>query len=258
VSVVDVVAQDISYWHLIAEASLVVKLVMLILVGAIWSALVIIFNRMQVLGKAKRTFFRFEDKFWSGIDLTQLYRDVSSKGDNISGGEQIFKAGFKEFSRLRQTPGADNDSVMVATQRAMRVTMNREADKLDKHLTILATIGSISPYIGLFGTVWGIMNSFLGLASQSQASIATVAPGIAEALIATAMGLLAAIPAVIAYNRYSHQADSIVGNYENFVEEFTSILQRQLHLSNQQASQAPAQKPASSQLKQTPVKDKAE
>ena len=186
-----------------------------------------------MLGSAIRTFLRFEDKFWSGIDLTQLYREISQKGEKISGGEVIFKAGFKEFSRLRQMPSADDEAVMVGTQRAMRVAMNREAEKLDKHLSILATIGSTSPYVGLFGTVWGIMNSFRGLATESQATLATVAPGIAEALIATAMGLLAAIPGVIAYNRFSHQADQIVSNYENFVEEFASILHRQLHVSKQ-------------------------
>ena len=220
--------EDMSYWSLISEASLVVQLIMLILLVSVWAVFVIVFNRVQVLGSASRTFVRFEDKFWSGIDLTQLYREISQKGEKISGGEVIFKAGFKGFSRLRQMPSADDEAVMVGTQRAMRVAMNREAEKLDKHLSILATIGSTSPYVGLFGTVWGIMNSFRGLATESQATLATVAPGIAEALIATAMGLFAAIPAVIAYNRYADQVARLEVRYDTFREEFAAILQRSI------------------------------
>jgi biopolymer transport protein TolQ len=176
----------------------------------------------------------FEKRFWSGMDLSQLFRDGSNQQkDNqpLVGMESIFRAGFKEFMRLRQQSGVNSDSVMEGTQRAMRVAYSREEEKLERNLAFLATVGSVTPYIGLFGTVIGIMNSFISLATQSQATLQVVAPGIAEALIATAMGLFAAIPAVVAYNRYSARVESITNNYVTFTEEFASILHRQVYSS---------------------------
>src|SRR5690606_32734588 len=171
----------------------------------------------------------FEERFWSGMDLNQLFREVSGSADANSGLESIFRAGFKEFTRLRQQSGVDPDAVMEGTNRAMRVAVSRENEKLNNNLSFLATVGSTSPYVGLFGTVWGIMNSFRGLAQMQQATLATVAPGISEALVATAMGLFAAIPAVIAYNRFSTNSDKLVTQYETFAEEFASILHRKVH-----------------------------
>ena len=219
----------LSIWSLVADASLLVQLVMLTLVLASVVSWVIIFQRGRVLGLAKKTSLKFEDRFWSGMDLNQLYREATATPNPNSGMEQIFRAGFKEFTRLRQQQGVDRDALMEGTQRAMRVAMSRELDRLEAHLPFLATVGSTSPYIGLFGTVWGIMNSFRGLAQLQQATIATVAPGISEALIATAMGLFAAIPAVIAYNRFSARTDNLANSYQTFAEEFFSILHRKVH-----------------------------
>ncbi len=235
-------SEQMSFWSLISSASIVVQLVMLVLVLASIVSWVMIFERAQVFSKARRGFNQFEEKFWSGMDLTQLYRQLNANPDS-HGAETIFKAGFKEFTRLRQQASADPEAIMVGTQRAMRVAANKEGDKLDNHLPFLATVGSTSPYIGLFGTVWGIMNSFRGLANASQATLATVAPGISEALIATAMGLFAAIPAVMAYNRFASRADKIVASYDTFSEEFSAILNRQLHvvLSQQSAKKASVQ-----------------
>lgn len=218
-----------SLWSLIANASFLVQMVMLLLLAASVSSWVMIFQRAKVLRIAKRKLMAFEDQFWSGIDLSQLYADVSKKRDAQSGVENIFCAGLKEFTRLRQRTGADPEAVMDGVQRVMRVALAREEEKLETHLSFLATVGSISPYIGLFGTVWGIMNSFRGLANVQQATLATVAPGISEALIATAMGLFAAIPAVMAYNRYSATADFLANRYETFADEFSSILHRKVH-----------------------------
>src|SRR5690606_10571047 len=180
-------------------------------------------------------FHEFEDIFWSGVDLNQLFGEINAKlQDNIriDGLESVFRSGFREFNRLLQQRGADPDMVMEGTERAMRVALSREEEKLNVSLPFLASVASVSPYIGLFGTVWGIMQSFRGLANVQQATLATVAPGIAEALIATAMGLFAAIPAVLAYNRYSAQADRLYSNYETFAEEFSSILHRRVHSGN--------------------------
>lgn len=225
-----------SVWGLIASASLVVQLVMLLLVFASVSSWVIIFQRSRVLRNARKVRATFEELFWSGVDLSQLYRQVTLEGRKIQGIEHIFTAGIKEFTRLRQTTNIDPDAVMEGVQRAMRVALYREEEKLEQHLPYLATVGSISPYVGLFGTVWGIMHSFIGLAEVQQATLATVAPGIAEALIATAIGLAAAIPAVIAYNRFSTTADTLSSNYENFADEFTSILHRKVHVRDGGAS----------------------
>ena len=185
-----------------------------------------IFRRRKALIDAVADTKKFEDKFWSGIDLSKLYNEVSAKV-TVSGVEALFKAGFKEFARLHKTNSRQPAAVMEGTQRAMRVGLSREVERLEMHLPFLATVGSISPYIGLFGTVWGIMNSFIALGAVEQATLAMVAPGIAEALIATAIGLFAAIPAVIAYNKFSHQVEMLESSYANFVEEFANILHRQ-------------------------------
>jgi len=224
---------NMSVWSLISHASLVVQLVMLTLVAASVISWVMIFQRSTAIRAAKRALDNFEDRFWSGIDLSKLYRQAGSNPDPDSGLEQIFRAGFKEFSRLRQQPGVDPDAVMDGVSRAMRVAISREEEKLETALPFLATVGSTSPYIGLFGTVWGIMNSFLGLSQVQQATLATVAPGIAEALIATAIGLFAAIPAVIAYNRFSARGEMLIGRYYTFADEFQAILHRKVHTSEE-------------------------
>ncbi len=220
--------EQLSVWYLIGQAGIVVQLVMLILVLASVGSWGIIFQRLQIFRKSRDALGGFEERFWSGMDLGQLYKEVCASPTPHSGVENVFRAGFKEFTRLRQQ-SHDGEAVMDGTQRAMKVALSREMEKLEKHLPFLATVGSTSPYIGLFGTVWGIMNSFLGLAQVQQPTLQTVAPGIAEALIATAMGLFAAIPAVIAYNRFVANADSLVKNYETFAEEFASILHRRVH-----------------------------
>ncbi len=220
--------EPLSFWSLIANASVVVQLVMLILLAASVISWVMIVQRYLYFRRAQQQMHLFEDQFWSGMDLSELYRrDV--KAEQMSGAEAIFRAGFKEYSRLKQQSGADADAVMEGCARSMRVALSREEEKLDKHLSFLATVGSTSPYIGLFGTVWGIMNSFRGLANVQQAAISTVAPGISEALVATAIGLFAAIPAVMAYNRFATHSDTLLKQYQNFSEEFTSILHRQAH-----------------------------
>jgi len=224
------VQQEISIVGLIWDASFIVQLVMLVLFLASVVSWYFIFQRGAFFKAAKTDQLKFEERFWSGMDLTQLYKEAGG-GQASSGVELIFKAGFKEFNRLKQQAGIEADAVMEGTQRAMRVALSRESERLDMHLPFLATVGSTSPYIGLFGTVWGIMNSFLGLAQQQQATLATVAPGISEALIATAMGLFAAIPAVISYNRFSSRADALYSSYETFADEFSSILHRNIHSS---------------------------
>ncbi len=226
---------ELSVWYLIANAGLLVQLVMLLLALASIMSWALIFQRLQVFRKAKRAQLAFEERFWSGMDLGQLYREVNSDPTPFSGMESLFRAGFKEFSRLRQQ-SRDADAVMEGTQRAMRVAFSREQERLETSLPFLATVGSTSPYVGLFGTVWGIMNSFRGLAQVQQATLATVAPGISEALIATAMGLFAAIPAVIAYNRFSAMSDALLKNYETFADEFSSILHRRVHQSEKGAA----------------------
>ncbi len=223
------VVDQMSMWSLISNASLVVQFVMLILVGASITSWVIIFQRSQLLRSARNSLNIFEDRFWSGVDLSKLYRQVSTEPDLDSGVEQIFRAGFKEFSRLSQQQGANPESVMDGVARSMRVAISHEEEKLEQSLPFLATVGSTSPYIGLFGTVWGIMNSFRGLAQVQQATLATVAPGIAEALIATAIGLFAAIPAVIAYNRFAARGENLIARYYTFADEFQAILHRKVH-----------------------------
>lgn len=225
---------ELSVWHLIASAGILVQLVMLLLVLASIISWALIVQRIQVFRKARQAQLDFENRFWSGMDLGQLYKEVNDNPTPYSGLESVFRAGFKEFSRLRQQ-SRDADAVMEGAQRAMRVAFSREQERLEMHLPFLATVGSTSPYVGLFGTVWGIMNSFRGLAQVQQATLATVAPGISEALIATAMGLFAAIPAVVAYNRFASRSESLLKNYETFAEEFSSILHRRVHSSEQAA-----------------------
>lgn len=219
---------ELSVWSLVSNAGVLVQLVMLLLAAASVMSWALIFQRLQVYRKARQAQFAFEERFWSGMDLGQLYREVNAEPTPFSGMESVFRAGFKEFSRLRQQ-SRDADAVMEGAQRAMRVAFYREQERLETHLPFLATVGSTSPYVGLFGTVWGIMNSFRGLAQVQQATLATVAPGISEALIATAMGLFAAIPAVVAYNRFSTRSDALLKSYETFAEEFSSILHRRVH-----------------------------
>ena len=222
----------ISLIDLILDASGAVQIVMLILFFLSIASWVIIVQRWLVLSSARTSVFSFEQRFWSGMDLSQLYKEGSQmQQDNmqIVGMENIFRAGFKEFMRLRQQGAVDGEAIMEGAQRAMRVAYSREEEKLEKHLAFLATVGSVYPYVGLFGTVIGIMNSFLGLATQAQATLQVVAPGIAEALFATGMGLFAAIPAVVAFNRYSALLDMVTSSYITFSDEFSSILHRQIH-----------------------------
>lgn len=223
-----VLNESMSFWSLISNAGIVVQLVMFILFAASCISWCMIIQRVLFFKSATKAVNEFEDEFWSGVDLSELYRREMDS-DSLSGCEAIFRAGFKEFSRLTQLHGADADAVMEGAQRAMRVALSKEEDKLDKHLPFLATVGSTSPYIGLFGTVWGIMNSFRSLANMQQATISTVAPGISEALIATAIGLFAAIPAVMAYNRFAAKSDILLKRHQTYMEEFSSILHRQAH-----------------------------
>ncbi|GAA0853433.1 protein TolQ [Aliiglaciecola litoralis] len=219
-------SSNLSFFDLFLQASLLVQLVMLLLLGISVVSWAFIFQRAKILRNAKSETKKFEDKFWSGVDLNKLYQELSAR-QSVHGMASLFCAGFKEYMRLRKANVGSSEAIMDGTYRAMRVSLSREVDHLEANLSFLATAGSISPYIGLFGTVWGIMNSFIALGEVQQATLAMVAPGIAEALIATAMGLFAAIPAVIAYNRFSNQVEKLENSYGNFMEEFSSILHRQ-------------------------------
>lgn len=218
---------ELSFLDLFLHASLLVQLVMLTLLAMSVISWAMIFQRIKILGNAEIQAKKFEDRFWSGIDLAKLYNEVAARTTAQTGLESLFKSGFKEFSRLRNNNIGTTEVILDGTHRSMRVALSREVETLENNLSFLATVGSISPYIGLFGTVWGIMNSFIALGAVQQATLAMVAPGIAEALIATAMGLFAAIPAVIAYNRFSHRVERLENNYGNFMEEFSNILHRQ-------------------------------
>ena len=220
------VANDMSLFTLIAGASLPVQLVMVILLITSIFSWWYIFIKVATIKRAETESEDFENKFWSGGDLNKLYESVTAGRRKPQGMASIFEAGFKEFIRHKQQGKMEISDVMEGSRRAMRAAYNRELDDLDAHLPFLASVGSVSPYIGLFGTVWGIMNSFRGLSSVAQATLSQVAPGIAEALIATAIGLFAAIPAVIAYNRFASNVDRLSVRYESFMEEFTNILQR--------------------------------
>jgi biopolymer transport protein TolQ len=221
------VKTDLSLVTLVIEASILVQLVLLILLVASIASWYFIFRKRSQLALAQRTADSFEEAFWSGGDLVAIFQRLDRKDAALVGIERIFHAGFREFAKLRQQKNIGVNAMIESTERVMRITLNREIDALELHLAFLATVGSTSPYVGLFGTVWGIMNSFRALGNVQQATLAMVAPGIAEALIATAMGLFAAIPAVIAYNRYATQIERLHSRYDIFKEEFTSILERQ-------------------------------
>jgi biopolymer transport protein TolQ len=220
---------DLSMTSLVLGASLLVKLVMLLLLlASLWSWTVI-FTKRALIRRARRDADGFEERFWSAGDLTDLYNRITERGHEPAGLERIFEAGIKEFARLRQQDGIEPMAILEGAQRSMRVALNREIEDLEESLPLLATVGSVSPYLGLFGTVWGIMNAFQALGNVHQATLAMVAPGISEALVATAMGLFAAIPAVVGYNRYSSEIDYLFSRYDLFLEEFYSILHRQAH-----------------------------
>lgn len=218
---------DMNMFDLFLKASLLVKLVMLVLVCFSIASWAIMIQRTRILNRAMRDTEAFEDKFWSGIELSQLYQESQSRRDFLNGSEQIFYSGFKEFARLHCANSSAPKGVIEGASRAMRISLSREIEGLETHIPFLGTVGSISPYIGLFGTVWGIMHAFIGLGAVKQATLQMVAPGIAEALIATAIGLFAAIPAVMAYNRLNLRVNKLEQNYTNFMEEFIAILHRQ-------------------------------
>ncbi len=218
---------DMSVWHLVSNASFVVQLVMLSLIAAsVWSWS-IIFQRRALYRKATMAADAFDTEFWSGGDISALHARMA-RTQGLQGQANIFHDGFKEFMRLREK-GLDADAIMQGATRSMRIALTQEQSRLEASLNFLASVGSTSPYVGLFGTVWGIMSSFMGLAKVQQATLAVVAPGIAEALIATAIGLFAAIPAVLAYNRFSAASNDLMTRYETFADEFLGILHREAH-----------------------------
>ncbi|MGE5526643.1 MAG: protein TolQ [Rhodospirillaceae bacterium] len=214
---------------LITNASVLVQLVMAGLLIASLFSWYYIFLKVIMLKRAGRQAEEFERRFWSGAELNDLYQRALGSRTEAGSQERIFEAGFREFVKLHKQPGMDVAAIMDGTRRAMRATYQRELDRLESHLSFLASVGSVSPYVGLFGTVWGIMNAFRGLANVAQATLGHVAPGIAEALVATAMGLFAAIPAVVAYNRFAGDVNRLATRFESFMEEFSNILQRQVH-----------------------------
>jgi biopolymer transport protein TolQ len=218
--------QDLDIWTLIVHASFVVKVVMALLLLVSFMSWMFIFQKWIVLRRALRQTLRFEREFWGGQELAALYQGAVNQRHTIGSLERVFEAGYREFAKLRGQRTEASDMVDGA-RRAMRATFQREMDYLERHLAFLASTGSVSPYVGLFGTVWGIMHAFRSLANVQQATLAQVAPGIAEALVATAIGLFAAIPAVVAYNRYSHDVERLGTRFESFMEEFSNILHRQ-------------------------------
>ena len=229
--------QDLDIFQLVLHASLVVQLVMLLLMLvsiASWSA---IFRKIFALQRVKSLNEVFEREFWSGSRLNELYTTAASKGVNSGPMERIFASGMREFQKLRERRVNDVATLMDGARRAMRASFQREMDEVESNLSFLASVGSVSPYVGLFGTVWGIMHAFTGLAALQQVTLATVAPGIAEALVATAIGLFAAIPAVVAYNRFARDLERIAISQETFIEEFSNILQR--NVSAQATTSAP-------------------
>ena len=222
------VSQDLSILHLIINASAVVQIVMLLLSGVSFMSWYYIFRKWFTIRKARTQTEQFERDFWSGGDLNNLYQSAVNNRHGTGSMERVFESGFREFTKLRSQKNLDPKDVIDGSRRAMRATYQRELDMLDAHLAYLASVGSVSPYVGLFGTVWGIMHAFRGLSNVGQATLSAVAPGIAEALVATAIGLFAAIPAVVAYNRFSHEIDRLATRFESFMEEFSNILQRQM------------------------------
>ena len=223
------VTQDLSMLTLIWNASVVVQIVMALLLVVSFMSWYYIFYKYFTIRKSREKTEQFERDFWSGNDLGALYQSAVNHRHSTGSLERIFEAGFREYTKLRPQRAADPSVLVDGARRAMRATYQREMDRLESHLAFLASVGSVSPYVGLLGTVWGIMHSFRGLANVHQATLAAVAPGIAEALVATAIGLFAAIPAVVAYNRYSHDVDRLAVRFESFMEEFSNIIQRQAH-----------------------------
>ena len=220
---------ELSLIELVINASLLVQIVMLVLILASIISWAVIVRKYVLLRHARKMAQDFEEIFWSGKDLVSMYNQLNTLKVEPMGMERIFQLGFREFARLRNhEDGLERRIIIEGAERAMRIAISREMDLLELHLPFLATVGSTSPYIGLFGTVWGIMQSFRALGNVSQATLAMVAPGISEALIATAMGLFAAIPAVVAYNRYVNETERLANRYEIFAEEFSTILQRQI------------------------------
>ena len=218
--------QDLSILHRVLNASLVVQLVMLLLILISVSSWAAIFRKLFALKRVKALNDTFEREFWSGTSLNDLFA-AAAKNARLSGPmERIFASGMREYQKLRERRITDASTLMDGARRAMRASFQREMDVVEINLSFLASVGSVSPYVGLFGTVWGIMHSFNGLASLQQVTLATVAPGIAEALVSTAIGLFAAIPAVVAYNRFAREIDRIAITLETFIEEFSNILQR--------------------------------
>jgi biopolymer transport protein TolQ len=230
---------DLSVFELIRDASIVVQLVMALLLAASVASWMIILRKRNELHQTRSDADKFEEEFWAGGDLTAMYRKIEGRKGSVQGVATIFESGFREFGRMRQH-GVSAEQIIEVSRRAMRAALLKETDRLEKSLSMLATIGSTSPYVGLFGTVWGIMSAFHGLGNAAQVTLAQVAPGISEALVATAMGLFAAIPAVIFYNRYADQVSRLELRYDTFVEELSTILQR--HASARPA--APASKEA--------------
>ncbi|MBK7685835.1 MAG: protein TolQ [Rhodocyclaceae bacterium] len=222
------VSQDLSIIELILNASLVVKLVMLLLIGVSLVSWYWIFRKAFAIRDARLRTDQFERDFWSGGDLNAMFQSAVNNRHETGALERIFESGYREFTKLRGQTSLDTKAVVDGARRAMRATYQRELDDLDAHLSFLASVGSVSPYVGLLGTVWGIMHSFRGLSNMTTATLSAVAPGIAEALVATAIGLFAAIPAVVAYNRFAHDVDRISVRFESFMEEFSNILQRQI------------------------------
>ncbi len=222
-------SQNMSVISLITGASVLVQIVLLLLLLASMFSWYYIFLKIFMLKRATRLANEFEKDFWSGGDLNELYQRAVNSRASAGSLERIFEAGFREFSKHKKQSGTDVGVLMDGTRRAMRATYQREMDTLESYLPFLASVGSVSPYVGLFGTVWGIMNAFRGLANVAQATLAHVAPGIAEALIATAMGLFAAIPAVVAYNHFAGDVNRLATRFDSFMEEFSNILQRQVH-----------------------------
>ena len=221
------VTQDLDIITLILHASIVVKVVMALLLVVSFMSWMFIFQKWFSIRRAVRQTEKFEREFWGGSDLLALYQGAVNHRHSIGSLERIFEAGFREFAKLRGQRGTETSDMVDGARRAMRATFQREMDYIERHLAFLASTGSVSPYVGLFGTVWGIMHAFRSLANVQQATLAQVAPGIAEALVATAIGLFAAIPAVVAYNRYSYDIDRLANRFQSFMEEFSNILHRQ-------------------------------
>ena len=234
--------QDLSIFNLILNASWVVQFVVLLLVGVSIASWAAIFRKIMSLKRVQRLNDEFDREFWSGTSLNDLFAGAAQNAKHSGAMERIFASGMREYQKLRERRILDPGTLLDGARRAMRASYQRELDAIEANLSFLATVGSVSPYVGLFGTVWGIMHAFTGLAALEQVTLSTVAPGIAEALVATAIGLFAAIPAVVAYNRFAHDIDRIANRLETFIEEFSNILQRNL------GAQSPASAPSSASV----------